>query len=86
MKQLEDLFSVFPRIETERLMLRQHTPEDAADCFACYADPEVFKYSPLSEETSLQSATHTLNRLLTWHIVNISCDKTSCKGKQSSVK
>jgi ribosomal-protein-alanine N-acetyltransferase len=67
MKQLEDLFSVFPLIESERLLLRQHTPEDAADCFACYADPEVFRYSPLFEETTLESATHTLNRLLTWH-------------------
>ena len=67
MKQLEDLFAVFPLIESERLLLRQHTLEDAADCFACYADPEVFRYSPLSEEISLESATHTLNRLLTWH-------------------
>ena len=67
MRQLEDLFSVFPLIESERLLLRQHTLEDAPDYFACYADPEVFSYSPLSEETSLASATHTLNRLLTWH-------------------
>ncbi|HEY6408292.1 MAG TPA: GNAT family protein [Ktedonobacteraceae bacterium] len=67
MKQLEELFSVFPLIESERLLLRQHTREDAADCFACYADPEIFRYSPLSEEISLESATHTLNRLLQWH-------------------
>ncbi len=67
MRLLEDLFSDFPLIESERLLLRQHTPEDAADCFACYSDPEVFRYSPLSEETSLESATQTLNRLLTWH-------------------
>lgn len=67
MRQLEDLFSDFPLIESERLLLRQHTFVDAADCFACYADPEVFRYSPLSEETSLESATLTLNRLLTWH-------------------
>jgi [ribosomal protein S5]-alanine N-acetyltransferase len=67
MRQLADLFSVFPLIESERLLLRQHTPEDAPDCFACYSDPEVFRYSRRSEETSLESATHTLNRLLKWH-------------------
>ena len=49
MRQLEDLFSVFPLIESERLILRQLTPEDAPDFFACYADPEVFRYSRHSE-------------------------------------
>ena len=67
MRQLEDLFSVFPLIESERLILRQITPKDAADLFACQSDPEVFRYSRRSEETSLESATHTLNRLLKWH-------------------
>ena len=67
MRQLEDLFSVFPLIESERLILRQLTPEDAPDFFACYADPEVFRYSRHSEETSLQSATHTLSILFKRH-------------------
>src|SRR5579884_1019926 len=67
MRQLEDLFSVFPLIETERLILRQLTLEDAEDFFVCHSDPEAFRYSRHSEETSLQSATHTLNRLLKWY-------------------
>jgi ribosomal-protein-alanine N-acetyltransferase len=66
-RQLEDLFSVFPLIETERLILRQLKLEDAEDFFVCHSDPEAFRYSRHSEETSLQSATHTLNRLLKWY-------------------
>jgi ribosomal-protein-alanine N-acetyltransferase len=64
MKQLEDLFSVFPLIESERLLLRQLVPEDVADVFACESDPEVFRYSRRSEETSLESARQMLNLLL----------------------
>jgi len=67
MRQLEDLFSVFPLIESERLILRQLTPEDAPDFFACHSDPEVFRYSRRSEETSLESATRTLNILFKRH-------------------
>jgi [ribosomal protein S5]-alanine N-acetyltransferase len=67
MRQLEDLFSVFPLIESNRLLLRQLMPEDAPDFFACQSDPEVFRYNRRSEETSLESATHTLNILFQRH-------------------
>src|SRR5258708_13109020 len=67
MRQLEDLFSVFPLIESNRLLLRQLMPEDAPDFFACQSDPEVFRYNRRSEETSLDSATHTLNILFHRH-------------------
>ncbi len=67
MRQLEDLFSVFPLIESNRLLLRQLMPEDAPDFFACQSDPEVFRYSRRSEETSLESAMHTLNILFQRH-------------------
>src|SRR5260370_4504123 len=42
-----------PVIETERLRLRGHRPEDFADCAAMWADPVVTRYvggKPLSEE------------------------------------
>jgi RimJ/RimL family protein N-acetyltransferase len=42
-----------PMIETERLRLRGHRPEDFADCAAMWADPVVTRYiggKPLSEE------------------------------------
>jgi len=67
MRPLEDLFSIFPIIESKRLILRQLTPEDALDFFACQSDPEVFRYSGRSEETSLESARHTLNILFKRH-------------------
>lgn len=67
MRPLQDLFSVFPVIESERLILRQLTPEDAADFFACQSDPEVFRYAGRSEETSLESARHMLNILFKRH-------------------
>lgn len=39
------------------------TPEDAPDFFACHSDPEAFRYFRHSEETSLESARHTLSIL-----------------------
>lgn len=78
MRSLQDLFSVFPVIESERLILRQLTLEDAADFFACQSDPDVFRYAGRSEETSLESARQMLNILfkrqqeqtmLSWAIV-----------------
>jgi [ribosomal protein S5]-alanine N-acetyltransferase len=67
MRSLQDLFSVFPMLESERLILRQLTPEDAADFFACQSDPDVFRYAGRSEETSLESARQMLNILFERH-------------------
>jgi RimJ/RimL family protein N-acetyltransferase len=42
-----------PVIETERLRLRGHRPEDFPDCAAMWADPDVARYvggKPLTEE------------------------------------
>ena len=67
MRPLQDLFSLFPIIESERLILRQLTPEDAADFFACQSDPDVFRYASRCEETSLESAREMLNNLFKRH-------------------
>ncbi len=67
MRTLQDLFSVFPILESGRLMLRQLTPEDAVDFFACQSDPEVFRYAGRTEETSLESARQMLNILFKRH-------------------
>jgi ribosomal-protein-alanine N-acetyltransferase len=67
MRSLQDLFSVFPIIESGRLILRQVTLEDAPDFFACQSDPDVFRYAGRSEETSLESARHMLNILFKRH-------------------
>jgi [ribosomal protein S5]-alanine N-acetyltransferase len=67
MRPLQDLFSVFPLIESERLILRQVMPEDAADFLACQSDPDVFRYSGRSELTSLEAARDWLNILFKRH-------------------
>ncbi|MBL0388424.1 GNAT family N-acetyltransferase [Tumebacillus sp. ITR2] len=36
--------AVFPRVETNRLVLRQVTQEDAEDVFVFLSDPDVMKY------------------------------------------
>lgn len=41
---IEDLFSSFPFIHTERLVLRQMDSRDAADIYAFYSDPLVTKH------------------------------------------
>lgn len=78
MRPLQDLFSVFPSLESERLLLRQLMPEDADDFFACQSDPEVFRYAGRSELTSLEAARdelsilfkrHQEQTLLSWAIV-----------------
>jgi ribosomal-protein-alanine N-acetyltransferase len=40
----DDIFNVFPRLETERLILREIVPDDAPDLFRIYSDPEVMRY------------------------------------------
>lgn len=44
MLDLSAAFATFPPLETERLLLRAFTPEDAAAVFAIMADPEVVRY------------------------------------------
>ena len=40
----ETVFDVFPLLETERLILREITPDDAEDIFRIFADPRVIRY------------------------------------------
>ncbi len=64
MKSLQSLVLDFPIIESERLILRI---SDVADFYACQSDPEIFRYSGRSEETSLESASQMLNLLFKRH-------------------
>lgn len=45
----------FPVLKTERLLLRQVSPEDAGGLFMCYSDPEVMKYmaAPLDNKDAI---------------------------------
>jgi ribosomal-protein-alanine N-acetyltransferase len=40
----ETVFDVFPVLETERLILREITPDDAEDIYRIFADPAVIRY------------------------------------------
>ncbi len=40
----EDLFAIFPQLETPRLMLREITLDDAVEVFRIYSDPQVMRY------------------------------------------
>jgi ribosomal-protein-alanine N-acetyltransferase len=40
------IFTPFPILETERLLMRQFWVEDAADLFVMRSDPEVMRYIP----------------------------------------
>lgn len=49
-------FSPFPVLETERLLLRQITHDDAEDVFIMRSDPEVMKYIPRPIAKSIEDA------------------------------
>src|SRR5437660_11341139 len=61
--QLEDLFVKFPVIETERLILRQFTLDDAQAFFLCISDPDIWRYSRRPAQTSLEETIHSLKNL-----------------------
>jgi [ribosomal protein S5]-alanine N-acetyltransferase len=60
----EDAFTHFQVLETERLRLRQLQPDDAADLYGYYADPEVFKYLDWCGPTSVE---HAREVIATWN-------------------
>lgn len=42
--KVEDVFADLPELETERLLLRKMSLDDAGDVFEFSKDPEVFKF------------------------------------------
>ncbi|MCQ4086493.1 GNAT family N-acetyltransferase [Saccharibacillus sp. JS10] len=56
-------WSVFPRLETPRLLLRQAKPSDREGLFALYGDEEVMRYLPLEAFQSIEEADDEMN----WH-------------------
>ncbi|MFS0864650.1 GNAT family N-acetyltransferase [Fredinandcohnia sp. 179-A 10B2 NHS] len=47
---------MFPILETERLILREITKEDAGNIFACFSNPDVTKYYGQDPFTSISQA------------------------------
>ena len=56
MIHLEDIFETFPQLETERLILREITFDDAPDVFRIYTDPAVMRYWGSGPMQSIEEA------------------------------
>jgi len=52
----------FPRLETESLLLRQETPEDAEAVLAVFSDPAVTQFHDLDTLTTLKEAVGVIER------------------------
>lgn len=57
-----DPFAAFPRLETERLLLRQVTPDDAEAIFRVFSDAEVTRYYDLAPIVSQDEARAIIER------------------------
>lgn len=52
----------FPIIETERLLLRQETPEDAQAIFAVFSEPAVTRFHDVDTFTDIEEAVQLVER------------------------
>src|SRR5512147_651824 len=56
MSMNDEIFGTFPQLETERLILREITPDDAEDMFRIFADPDVMRYGSSAPMRSIDQA------------------------------
>jgi [ribosomal protein S5]-alanine N-acetyltransferase len=63
MMEIQESTKLFPRLETERLCLRQLFLSDAKDVFEVFSDDEVTKYYDLATFTSIERAERFINRI-----------------------
>jgi RimJ/RimL family protein N-acetyltransferase len=54
-------------LETDRLLLRQFTPEDVDDLLTLDRDPEVRRYLLMPHAPTREDAERTIARFLAWH-------------------
>jgi ribosomal-protein-alanine N-acetyltransferase len=64
MIKTEDVFGTFPILETERLLLRQITLDDAEDIFEYAVDPEMAKYVSWDPHTSIEDSIHFIHAMI----------------------
>ncbi|OMF21338.1 N-acetyltransferase [Paenibacillus sp. FSL H8-0548] len=57
-------FQAFPRMETQRFILRKTEERDIPDLFELYSNEEVVRYTPLLPFSKVEEARHELN----WHL------------------
>ena len=59
--KIEDIFSDLPSLETDRLLLRRLTLDDANDIFEYASEPDVAKYVPWEHHKSIEDSLTFLN-------------------------
>jgi ribosomal-protein-alanine N-acetyltransferase len=60
MLKIEDVFSDLPQLETNSLILRKITLDDAQDMFAYASDPEVSHHTTWDSHKTIDDSTHFL--------------------------
>jgi ribosomal-protein-alanine N-acetyltransferase len=63
MMKVEDIFGVFPTLETERLILRKICLDDAEDIFEYAVEPDVATYVSWEPHTSIKDSINFINSL-----------------------
>ena len=71
---VKPIFPALVTLETERLMLRALTLEDADDVFAYARDPEVVRYLPWESHQSVEEAREFITRTLEAHEAGAKAD------------
>lgn len=61
------VFTTFPTLNTDRLVLRNVVATDAADIFAFRGDPEVQKYNEGSRMTDIAEARSHIEEIAAWY-------------------
>lgn len=78
MTSQDSVFSAFPEIETDRLILREILPDDAQAVFSLFSDPEVMRFYDLETYGTLSQAeelieffdeSFELERAIRWGVV-----------------
>src|ERR1700756_3672029 len=64
---IEDIFTSFPRLETEHLVLRQIQPEDAPAVFATFSDEETMKFYGELPHRALADSQDLIRRQHEWY-------------------
>jgi ribosomal-protein-alanine N-acetyltransferase len=64
MLDLTSAFATFPVLETERLILRSLTPDDAGAVFRMMSDPQVIRYIGTPPMASFEKAVQRVERIL----------------------
>jgi RimJ/RimL family protein N-acetyltransferase len=62
--KVEDVFADLPQLQTERLLLRRVTMDDAADLFEYGSDPEVTRYTTWEPHESIEDSKRYLEFML----------------------